>query len=80
MYTDFILCNRTVTYVYVYLSPAVSIDVADVDAMISAGDYLKQFVCVVGEFAAADYVVPDSISIDPSPTLLAAGFRKCNQM
>ncbi len=32
---------------------------ADVDAMYSAGDYIDNFVCVVGEFDALHYVVPE---------------------
>ncbi len=42
---------------------------ADVDAMISAGDYVDHFMCVVGEFETLHYSTPAGIPVDPAPFL-----------
>ena len=56
----------------------VDIQGADVDAMVSAGKYLKYFTCVIGEFDVGSYQIPKGVATDPSPVLQAAGFVKYN--
>lgn len=48
---------------------------ADVDAMESAGDFIKNFMCVVGEFQTAHYKIPAGINVDPAPFLTKHGFK-----
>jgi hypothetical protein len=47
---------------------------ADVEALISAGDHVTRFACVVGEFDKGAYNVPKSIETDPVPFLKSHGF------
>ena len=42
---------------------------ADVDALISSGDYVEQFMCVVGEFETLHYETPVGLEINPAPFL-----------
>jgi FkbM family methyltransferase len=51
---------------------------ADVDALISAGDHVKKFLCVVGEFDARNYNVPSDVPMDPVPFLKEKGFVRVN--
>jgi hypothetical protein len=59
-----------------FLWDTLKIDVqgADVDALISAGEYIKRFLCVVGEFQTQFYSVPKEIPTDPAPFLKQNGF------
>ena len=52
----------------------IDIQGADVDALLSAGVYLKNFMCVIGEFETAHYKVPAGLATDPVPIMKAAGF------
>ena len=54
----------------------IDIQGADVDALLSAGEYLRNFVCVVGEFKADHYAIPKDFPTDPEPILKAANFVK----
>ncbi len=55
----------------VFLWDTLKLDVqgADVDALISSGDYVERFMCVVGEFETLHYATPEGISVDPAPFL-----------
>ena len=53
----------------------IDIQGADVDGLISAEDYLSNFVCVIGEFQTTHYDVPNSIATDPIPILTKQNFR-----
>ena len=57
----------------------VDIQGADADALISAGEYLKYFICVVGEFKYDHYKLPDDIIRDPSTLLTTFNFTKVYQ-
>jgi len=48
----------------------------DVEALYSAGDFLRRFTCIIGEFMTNGYAVPDGIRTDPAPVLLEAGFKE----
>eukprot|EP01031_Cornospumella_fuschlensis_P026629 gene26629-32179_t len=54
----------------------VDIQGSDVEALITAEGYLKNFVCVVGEFQSNHYKIPDGVAQDPAPILTAADFVK----
>jgi FkbM family methyltransferase len=54
----------------------VDIQGADVDALISAENYLANFMCIVGDFIPQDYKIPHDVPIDPAPTLLKYNFTR----
>jgi hypothetical protein len=54
----------------------IDIQGADVEALITAGEYLKNFVCIVGEFQSYHYQIPKDVPQDPVPILTAADFVK----
>ena len=56
----------------------VDIQGGDVDALVSAGKYLKYFTCVIGEFDVGSYQIPDGVQTNPTPILIAAGFVNTN--
>ena len=56
----------------------VDIQGGDVDALVSAGKYLKYFTCVIGEFDVGNYQIPDGVQTNPTPILKAAGFVNTN--
>ena len=56
----------------------VDIQGGDVDALVSAGKYLKYFTCVIGEFDVGSYQIPNGVQTNPTPILLAAGFINTN--
>ena len=56
----------------------VDIQGGDVDAIVSAGKYLKYFTCVIGEFDVGSYQIPDGVQTNPTPILIAAGFVNTN--
>ena len=56
----------------------VDIQGGDVDALVSAGKYLKYFTCVIGEFDVGSYQIPDVVQTNPTPILKAAGFVNTN--
>lgn len=47
----------------------VDIQGSDADALLSAGEYVARFVCVVGEFKSDHYDVPNDLLQDPSSLL-----------
>jgi FkbM family methyltransferase len=58
---------RNTTFVWDTLK--VDVQGSDVDALMSAGDFVDNFVCVVGEFEIDNYNVPKGFPIDPGPFL-----------
>jgi len=54
----------------------VDIQGSDVEAIISAGDFIKNFVCVVGEFDYNAYDLPKDIMTDPKMILTGYNFKK----
>ena len=53
----------------------IDIQGADTDALIGAGDYMKHFMCVVGEFSSEHYKVPSGVTVSPRSLLSGLGFR-----
>lgn len=69
--------NNSTKTSFVWDTFKVDIQGADVDAMISVGpDFIKRFLCVVGEFSIAHYAVPKDYPTDPAPFLIENGFVK----
>jgi hypothetical protein len=53
---------------------------ADVDALHSVGsEFIKHFLCVVGEFQIDEYSIPKDFPIDPKPFLTKNGFQQVYQ-
>ena len=59
---------------FVWDTLKVDIQGADVDALVSCGQYLKYFTCVVGEFDTQHYRVPKNVQTNPADVLKSAGF------
>lgn len=54
----------------------IDIQGADADALISAGSYLDNFLCIVGEFQTDKYAIPLNIPVDVRPIFAAHQFQR----